>query len=135
MDDYEFSMSNMIMDNECNWIRKVSLERRDTDEEQKVKEIKERLIKKYTPEVFEDNLEGKTVKIDPVNIVVDENLRQKHPPREPKVARDIPITINPLAQDLIRGMIKDKVIKEVHSPTIFCARTSFIPKADGSSLR
>ena len=51
------------------------------------------------------------------------------------MAREIPINIKPLAQDLIRGMIRDKVIKEVHSPTIFCARTSFIPKADGSSLR
>ena len=56
VDYYEFDTSNMIMDNECTWIRKVSLERKDTDKEQKLQEIEERLARKYTPEVFKDNL-------------------------------------------------------------------------------
>ena len=75
MDDYEFSTSNMIIDEECNWIRRVSLERRNTEKEKKLQDIKEKLAQKYTPSVFQDNLEGRTIKMDPVNIVTDKKLR------------------------------------------------------------
>ena len=36
--------------------------------------IEARLAEKYTPSFFKDNLEGRTINMDPVNIAVDKEL-------------------------------------------------------------
>ena len=56
MNDFEFSTSNMIMDEDCNWIRGVFLERRNTEKEKKLQDIEEKLAQKYTQSVFQDNI-------------------------------------------------------------------------------
>ena len=47
----------------------------------------------------------------------------------------MPINYIKAAYDLIQKNLKEGVIAPVNEPTDFCARATFMPKADGVSLR
>ena len=55
-------------------VRKVSYKVPDSEKETKLKEIEEKLAKKYTPSVFRDILEGRTINMKPVDIVLQDNI-------------------------------------------------------------
>ena len=51
-----------------------------TEKELKLKEIENKLAYKNMPDVFRDSLEGRTISIDPVDIVIDESIpKSKYP--------------------------------------------------------
>ena len=62
----------MVISNE--FVRKLSYKVPDTEKEKKLKEMENRLAEKYTPSVFRDSLEGRTIKMEPVNIVIDDSV-------------------------------------------------------------
>ena len=72
-------------------VRKVSCKVPEGEKEKKLKEMENRLAEKYTPSLFRDSLEGKTIKMDPVEIVIDESEPESKYPETGTVSRNIPI--------------------------------------------
>ena len=46
----------------------------ETEKELKLKEIENKLADKYTPDVFRDSLEGHTMSMNPVDIIIDQEM-------------------------------------------------------------
>ena len=63
----EYSFSNK-------YVRKVSYQVEDTEKEAILREIERKLVEDYTPSVFQDNLEGRTMHMKPVELVIDKSI-------------------------------------------------------------
>merc|ERR1711954_90620 len=107
----------------------------DTEKEAILKEIEKKLVEEYTPQVFQDNLEGRTMHMDPVDIAIDKSIPECKYPKPALVSRNVPLNYLRPAYDLIQKQIKEGIITPVNEPTKFCARSTYVPKADGVSLR
>ena len=107
----------------------------ETDKEIELREIERRLVNKYTPEVFQDSLEGRTINMKPVDIILDETVLKCNYPKPATVSQNVPINYTKAAYDLIQKNLKEGVIAPVDIPTDFCACATFVPKADGVSWR
>ena len=121
-DEYNFS-------NKC--VRKVSYKVEESEKEMVLREIERKLVEDYTPSVFQDNLEGRTIDMKPVDIVIDKTVQKCYYPKPALVSRNVPINYTKAAYDLIQKKIAEGVITPVDRPTEFCARATFVPKADG----
>ena len=126
-DEDEYSFSNKH-------VRKVSYPVEDTEKEAILKEIERKLVKDYTPSVFQYNLEGRKMHMRPVEIVIDKLIPECNYPKLALVSRNVPLNYLRSAYDLIQKHIAEGVITPVDRPTKFCARVTFVPKADGVSL-
>ena len=124
----EYSFSNK-------YVWKVSYPVEDTEKEAILRELERKLVNEYTPSVFQDNLEGRTIDMKPVDIVIDDTVLKCNYPKLALVSRNVPINYIKAAYDLIQKNIAEGVITPVNEPTEFCARATFVPKADGVSLR
>ena len=71
--------------------------------------------------------------MDPVKIELKEGVKNKHKPAT--TAREVPIYYEKTAKEQIKKMVEEGVIVEVTEPTVFCSRSTFLPKSDGVSLR
>ena len=71
----------------------------------------------------------------PVEIVIDKSIPECNYPKPALVSRNVPLNYLRSAYDLIQKHIAEGVITPVDRPTKFCARATFLPKADGVSLR
>ena len=126
-DEDEYSFSNK-------YVRKVSYKVEDTEKEATLKDTERKLVEEYTPSVFQDNLEGRTMHMKPVDIVIDESIQKCNYPKPALVSRNVPLNYLKSAYDLIQKYIAEGVITSVDRPTDICARVTFVPKADGVSL-
>ena len=125
-DEYNFSNK---------YVRKVSYPVEDTEKEAILRELERKLVKEYTPAVYQDSLECRTVHMKPVEIVVDKRIPECNYPKPALVLRNVPLNYLKSAYDLIQKHIAEGIITPVDRPTKFCARAMFMPKADGVSLR
>merc|ERR1712082_550882 len=71
----------------------------------------------------------------PVDIVINETVQKCNYPKPALVSRRVPINYIKAAYDLIQKNIAEGVITPVNQPTDFCARATFVPKADRVLLR
>ena len=71
----------------------------------------------------------------PVDIDIDNTVLKCNYPKPALVSRNVPINYLKKAYDLIQKNIAEGIITPVDRPTEFCARATFVPKADGVSLR
>ena len=46
----------------------------ETEKEMQLRKIEIKLAEKYTPTAFRDRLEGPTIKMEPVDIIIDESI-------------------------------------------------------------
>ena len=56
------------------YFQRVSYRMEETEKEMQLREIENKLAEKYTPSVFKDSLEGRTIKIKPVYIIIDDSI-------------------------------------------------------------
>ena len=63
----------------------------ETEKEIEFREIEHRLVNKYTPDVFQDSLEGRTINMEPVDIVIDDTIPKCNYPKPAAVSRNVPI--------------------------------------------
>merc|ERR1711954_44529 len=106
----------------------------EIEKEIELREIENRLLNAYTPDVFHDSLEGRTIKMKPVDIVLDDTIPQCNYPKPATVSRNVLINYTLAAYDLIQKNLSEGVIAPVDIPRDFCACATFVPKADGVSL-
>merc|ERR1711954_238089 len=71
-DEYDFSNKH---------VRKVEYKVKESEKEVILREIERRLVKDYTPSVFHDNLEGRTIHMKPVDIVIDKSIPKCNYPK------------------------------------------------------
>ena len=62
----------------------------DTEKEATLKEIEKKLVKEYTPTVFQDSLEGRTMHMKPVEIVIDKSIPDCNYPKPALVSKNVP---------------------------------------------
>ena len=70
-----------------------------------------------------------------MDIIIDDTIPKCNYPKPATVSRNVPINYTKAAYDLIQKNLKEGVIAPVDIPTDFCAHATFVPKADGVSLR
>ena len=107
----------------------------DSKKEKKLKEMENRLAEKYTPSIFRDSLEGRTINMEPVDIVIDQSVPESKYPKTVTVSRKVTINYRKATYELIQKDFREGVIAPVDVPTKFCARATFAPKLDRVSLR
>ena len=107
----------------------------ESEKEMELREIERKLVEEYTPSVFQDSLEGRTIDMKPVDIVIDDTIQKCNYPKPALVSQNVPINYFKAAYDLIQKNLAEGIIEPVNQPTDFCARATFVPKADGVSLR
>ena len=73
--------------------------------------------------------------MEPVDIIIGDTIPKCNYPKPATVSRNVPINYTKAAYDLIQKNLKEGVIAPVDIPTDFCACATFVPKADGVSLR
>ena len=94
-------------------------------------EARQRIINRH-PKVFVDELNGNTMKMDPVSV------KFKPDAVKPKVAyteREPLVHWRPAAKKLIQDLVRDGIIEEVDDVTEFCSRARFLPKDNNVDLR
>ena len=124
-DEYSFSNKH---------VRKVSYKVEESAKETVLRDIERKLVAEYTPSVFQDNLEGRTMHMKPVDIVIDKSILKCDYPKPALMSRNVPLNYLKSSYDLIQKHIAEGIITPVDRPTEFCARATFVPKADGVSL-
>ena len=62
-----------------------------TEKKIELREIENRLVNAYTPDVFQDSLEGRTIKMKPVDIILDDTIPPCNYPKPATVSRNVPI--------------------------------------------
>ena len=48
----------------------------ETEKEMVLREIDRKLVEEYTPSVFQDSLEGRTIDMKPFDIVIDDTVQK-----------------------------------------------------------
>ena len=80
----EYSFSNK-------YVHKVSYKVEESEKESILNDIERKLVAEYTPSVFQDSLEGRTMHMEPVDIVIDKSIPKCNYPKPALVSRNVPI--------------------------------------------
>ena len=95
------------------------------------KKARQRIIKQ-PPKVFAYQLNGNTMKMEPVSVKFRPDAIK---PKVAYTAREPKVHWRPAAQKLIQDLLKDVIIEEVEEVNESCSRARFLPKDNNVDLR
>ena len=84
-----------------------------------LKEMENKLAQKHTPKVFKESLEGQTIKMEPVYIIIDDSIPKTKYKNPATVSRNVPFNYTKAAYNLTQKNLGEGIITTVDIPTDF----------------
>ena len=104
----------------------------NTDKDKKLGEMRANLVEEFK-DIFKGDLKNSHMNMSQAEIVIDPSVKNTHKPAT--TSKDIPVLYKKTAREMLKFMVDEGIIKEVHEPSAYCSRSIFLPKSDSKSLR